>query len=71
MPSPIDPAPQKKIDEATTALAEAEKELEALMKALESGQRADKRMIGDVLRDAFSKLSLAKATLDALRSPAS
>ncbi len=68
MPS-IDPKLKVQIDEATAALASAEKELENLMRTIESTERAEKKMIGEVLKDAFQKLAIARAKLDGLRDP--
>ena len=54
---------EKRIRRAREALCQAESELAALLQALETGERPDKRMISDVVRAAFEKLLTVKANL--------
>ena len=54
---------EDQIAEATKKLATAEKALQTAMSALESGARADKKMITDVLQTAFRNVADAKSQL--------
>jgi hypothetical protein len=58
---------QQKITEAAENLAIAEAVLQTALEALEGGDdRADKKMIGQVLRAAFDSLAAAKERLAAV-----
>jgi hypothetical protein len=72
MATKIDPENQRRINEAKEQLTRAEKELEAAMQALETTTRADKRIIGPILKAAFESLAEAKSKLASILSePAS
>ena len=66
MASVLSPELQKKIKEATTKLAKAEKDLATALNELKVAERANKKMIGTVLQDAFELLASAKRNLEEL-----
>ena len=55
---------QHKITEATASLTAAERELEKAMREIASAERADKKIISEVLQTAFDKLEVARKHLD-------
>ncbi len=57
---------QERIATATATLTIAEKELEAVLQAIETTARADKKIIGPTLQDAFNKVVAARTTLAAI-----
>jgi hypothetical protein len=57
---------QQRIATATADLTVAEKELEAVLEAIATTDRADKRIIGPALQAAFTKVVAAKNTLAAM-----
>lgn len=62
----IDPELQKRIASATSDLSVAEKELETVLQAIAHTERAEKRIIGPALQDAFAKVVAAKTALAAV-----
>lgn len=62
----IHPELQKRIASATKDLSIAEKELEVVLEAIEHTERAEKRIIGPALQDAFAKVVAAKTALAAV-----
>jgi len=67
----LPPEVQKRISDATSTLAEAEQALERAMREVATADRADKRMISEVLQSAFDKLAAAQAALAELIRPPS
>lgn len=57
---------QRRILEATASLADAERELDKAMREIASADRADKRIISQVLQAAFDKLEAARSKLGAI-----
>jgi hypothetical protein len=57
---------EKRIQEATELLSVAEREVDQALSGLTVFERADKKMIGDVLRAALSKLTAARSNLEAV-----
>jgi hypothetical protein len=57
---------EKRIKEATELLSVAEREVDQALSGLTLFERADKKMIGDVLRAALSKLAAARGNLEAV-----
>jgi hypothetical protein len=60
------PELETRIKEATELLSVAESEVEEALSGLTLFERADKKMIGDVLRAALGKLSTARSNLEAV-----
>lgn len=61
---PLPPGVQRRLTEATTVLAEAEKELEEVMREIVTAERADKMIITEVVQSAFRKLAAARTNLE-------
>ena len=57
---------ETRIKEATELLSVAEREVDQALSGLSVFERADKKMIGDVLRAALSKLAAARGNLEAV-----
>lgn len=55
---------ETRIKEATELLSVAEREVAEALNGLAVFERADKKMIGDVLRAALSKLATARSNLE-------
>lgn len=63
----IDPEKQRRIEEATAALAVAQSEVEIALREVTSGSaRANKTIISDVLKIAFEKLTEARSKLESV-----
>ncbi len=62
----VPPRLQRTIVEATTMLAEAEKELDTAMREIVSAERADKTIITEAVQSAFHKLATARSELEEL-----
>jgi hypothetical protein len=57
---------QRRMAEAKAALRAAEAELESAMRKVQLADRADKRIISDVLQAAFDKVTAARVKLEAV-----
>jgi hypothetical protein len=66
---PIPSAAQQRILDARQRLLDAERELSSLLEELDVNKRADKKMIGDTLRAALSKVGEAQVTLVEVLKP--
>jgi hypothetical protein len=60
----LPPNVHRRLTEATALLAEAEKELETVMREIVSAERADKTIITEVVQSAFRKLATARTNLE-------
>ena len=65
MPS-LDPAVLKRIATATAELSVAEEQLKTVLEAIETTARADKKIIGSALQEAFSTVVAARSVLAAV-----
>lgn len=68
---PIPSEVQQRILDARQRLLDAERELSSLLGVLEVNERADKKMIGDTLKNALAKVADAQVALVEVMKPAS
>lgn len=62
----IPPEVKRSVTAAMDVLSAAERELESAMRAIETAERADKKIISEVLQAAFDKVAAARMKLDAV-----
>lgn len=63
-PQPLPEKVQRRLAEATASIADAERELDRVMREIVSAERADKTIISEVVHSAFQKLAAARTNLE-------